>query len=160
MWHADCYTSFIMNERKHTTPQKLPPPRRHDRPGHLDPGHVARLLAFSRARQEQPDDSAFLESSAAEDDFASELGQTTVAGMNGGDAVLAGELDGPFDEEVGGPFLVTPTNDELAEDIDLSDLEAPRAPELPRAKQIAGWLSRQLVAGAATFGRVRRRRAG
>jgi len=121
---------------------------------------VARLLAFSRARQEQPDDSAFLESSAAEDDFASELGQTTVAGMNGGDAVLAGELDGPFDEEVGGPFLVTPTNDELAEDIDLSDLEAPRAPELPRAKQIAGWLSRQLVAGAATFARVRRRRAG
>lgn|GEM_PF-2808782 len=160
MWHADCYTSFVMNERKHPTPQKLPPLRRHDRPGHLDPGHVARLLAFSRARQEQPDDSGFLEASAAEDDFASELGQTTVASMNGGDATLAGDLDGPFDEEVGGPFLVTPTNDELAEDIDLSDLDVPRPSELPRAKQIAGWLGRHLAAGATRLARVRRRRAG
>lgn len=119
----------MSKKKKNAIAGPEPALKRYDHPGHLDPAHAERLLELSRAGQEEPEDSAFLRANAEDDDFARELGQTTVASMTSGDGVLTGELEAEVEEEVGGPFVETSATEEFAAGTDESNTpDATREP--------------------------------
>jgi hypothetical protein len=119
----------LMTTKRPTSVSTAPPPRRYDRPGHLDPAHAARLLKLGRVGRTNDSNRAFVQSSSGEDDFAEELGETAVASMTSGQEALTGELDAQVDEERGGPFIETSGKVEFAGGTDASNIaEATREP--------------------------------
>lgn len=106
-----------MSKQEQQPPARTDPvPKRYDRPGHLDPSHAERLLELARAGRPAEDDEAFLRASAEEDDLASELGESTIANMTGGDAALIKQFEAEVDEDHGGPFVETSAGEELADE--------------------------------------------
>ena len=103
------------------------PPRREDRPGHLDPKYVASLRALSGSTKEN--ERAFVNGKHTGDDLAEELGEEAVVAMTTGEDGLADDLQETVDEELGGPFVGSPAGKEFADGTDASNpADAEREP--------------------------------
>lgn len=101
------------------TKTRQAPPRREDRPGHLDPQYTASLLAQSGAPSDQ-DDRAFVGGSGTEDDLAEALAEEAVIAMTTGEDGLGDDLQAETEEDRGGPF-VDSTGKEFAGGVDESN---------------------------------------
>src|SRR5262245_27927419 len=65
--------------------RSVPPIRRRDGAGHLDPRYAADLLAASLAGRDEPGDNAFVRGTRAKDDLAEVLGEEVVEAMTSGE---------------------------------------------------------------------------
>jgi hypothetical protein len=112
---------------KKSAAKKSAPPRREDRPGHLDPKYAASLRALSGGPKD--DDRAFVTGKHSRDDLAEELAEEAVVAMTTGEDGLSDDLQEPVDEELGGPFVGSPAGKEFAEGTDPSNpADAEREP--------------------------------
>ena len=103
--------------------------RHFDNAGHLDPERAERLLEGTRARRSKPPESAFVATSSADDDLATELGEGVVVAMTSGEDHLAEDLNHDVDEDWGGPFVFSTASKEFAHGTDESNIaEATREP--------------------------------
>ncbi len=95
--------------------------RREDHVGHLDPAYAAALVAKGEETHVHDDNRAFIDGHPEADDFAEELGESTVSAMNSGEQDLAEDLDALVEEEQGGPFVVSSARVEFGEGSDASN---------------------------------------
>jgi hypothetical protein len=85
---------------------------RFDRPGHLAREHAERLLRLSRRDVQKDREQGF--DWGAGDDLAAELGEFAVISMVGGGETWLDLVDGPVEEDDGGPFVETQSSREFA----------------------------------------------
>lgn len=116
---------------KKTDPKSKPtPPRREDRPGHLDPKYAAKLRSLSGATKDN--DHAFVDGKHSKDDLAEELGEEAVVAMTSGEDDLEEDLQAPVPEEQGGPFVGSTAGQEFAEGTDASNPRRAKREPFPK----------------------------
>lgn len=115
-----------------TTKKSVPPIRREDHAGHLDPKHAASLLAKGAATRSNDDDRAFVGPRSQRDGLAQELGSEAVVAMTSAEDDLTEDLARDVEEEAGGPFIVTSAATEFAHGTDKSNPKGARKAPFPR----------------------------
>jgi hypothetical protein len=103
---------------KPVAPKKKPMQRR-DGAGHINPTYAKQLRAQSGHTNK--DDSIRPAFKVADDDLAEELGAEVVEKANSGEDQGEDDANRDYDEEVGGPFVVTTGRDEYAKGTDESN---------------------------------------
>jgi hypothetical protein len=109
---------------KAKAPAKKSPVRRRDATGHLDPKYAADLRAKSRETAEDLRvDRAFLRKSKSrgKDMLSEELGEEAVRTMTSAEDQSARLQEATVEEEIGGPFVITPARREFARGTDRSN---------------------------------------
>jgi hypothetical protein len=74
------------------------------------------------------------------DDLAEVLAEDFLESATRGNEVFEDEIDAPLSDEVGGPFVITDEDEELADDVDASN--PPDAEPAPRPRAVAGLVQR------------------
>ena len=104
--------------------------RREDRPGHYDPKYKKALL---RERgQSTKEDERIGAFKVKQDDVAEELGEEVVGKATTGEDEGEDVANATYDEEVGGPFVVTTGGEEFADGTDESNPEDAEPEPFPR----------------------------
>ena len=110
--------------KKAAAPAKVSAVRRRDATGHLDPQYAAHLREKSRESAEDLRvDRAFLRKSKSRgtDSLSEELGEEAVRTMTSAEDQSERLQEGTVEEEVGGPFVITPAGREFARGTDRSN---------------------------------------
>jgi hypothetical protein len=105
-------------------PAKKTAVKRRDATGHLNPKYAADLRAKSRESAEDLGvDRAFLRKSKKRgtDSLSEELGEEAVRTMTSAEDQSERLQEGTVEEEVGGPFIITPASREFARGTDRSN---------------------------------------
>ena len=114
--------------------EKLPAPLHvRDATGHLQPRYAADLQALGKAGAEPRDPVAFLDADIRRDSLAEELGEGFVRTATSGEDEEVDLLDATTTEEVGGPFVASTDDKELAYDTDASNPEDATREPFPRS---------------------------
>ncbi len=109
---------------KAKAPAKAKTVSRRDATGHLNPKYAAELRAKSRESAEDLHvDRAFLRKSKSreKDSLSEELGAEAVMTMTSAEDQSARLQEGEVEEEIGGPFVITPARREFARGTDRSN---------------------------------------
>ena len=107
---------------------------RRDATGHLDAKYARDLR--KKGGHEEKAGRAFFSRSRSGDDLAEELGEEAVATMTSGEDSSERLLDGEVEEEVGGPFVITSSRNEMAGGRDASNPRGATREPFPRTRNV------------------------